>query len=492
MSVIRPRIGTSAGAGASGGGGTTVSTTDYYVDSAGSDSNPGTVGSPFLTIQKAVDSVPKTIRNKVTINVGAGSFAAAVFTGFTVSPSINYGSDYSWLHLKGTMSNVSPQSTGSSSGTLTSYTASSNATFATAADTTNNMTVNEYAGCYLQAVTGTGSTGTVAFPALWLIESNTSTVFTIQSASGSAMAAGTTYQVVKPGTFINSGTTPSVSTGNPAQSGMPSAGGSFGLAFVQNLGMGYAVSNIEFTQSASMLRGIVFQESKLRVFDCRFIAASGSSPTSITYGSTTHMKSTVLCYGVYANLTGSTNGTFYQDSQQGGGPGACGLTMTSCTIKGGVTGVFIAGSANGPLINNCKFDTQTGISLSLFGCGMAQIVNSRITGSTTGVSAVESSISGLGATTFALNAFDISNCTTAIIMTGAFIGCFLTAVSGTTNTTAINITRGAKCCVSANTTLTGTTEVSIDGVGTTLAAMRALVPPVYPAAPTTLGTAFYQ
>lgn len=51
-----------------------------YVDaSTGSDSNPGTQSSPFASIQKAIDSIPKNLGGySATINIAAGTYNEAV------------------------------------------------------------------------------------------------------------------------------------------------------------------------------------------------------------------------------------------------------------------------------------------------------------------------------------------------------------------------------------------------------------------------------
>lgn len=56
-----------------------------YVDAAGNDSNPGTQDRPFLTIQAAIDSLPKIVRHQVNINVGVGNFSAFAISGFTLN-----------------------------------------------------------------------------------------------------------------------------------------------------------------------------------------------------------------------------------------------------------------------------------------------------------------------------------------------------------------------------------------------------------------------
>lgn len=50
----------------------------YYVSTTGHDSNDGSSGSPFRTIQHAINKLPKCINHTVTINVTAGTYAEDV------------------------------------------------------------------------------------------------------------------------------------------------------------------------------------------------------------------------------------------------------------------------------------------------------------------------------------------------------------------------------------------------------------------------------
>src|SRR5690348_14376742 len=57
---------------------TLAANADYYVTATGSDSNPGTLAQPWLTLQHAMDFIAANIDIAgftVTINVGTGTFA---------------------------------------------------------------------------------------------------------------------------------------------------------------------------------------------------------------------------------------------------------------------------------------------------------------------------------------------------------------------------------------------------------------------------------
>lgn len=467
-----------SGLTSSSGIGVTTQADNYYVDPAGLDTNSCVaLASPCLTIQGAINRVKHSsaiyvVKHPVTINLAAGTYSSGLATGIYNVPADAYGTDYSWIYFKGAQVTATP-TTGSATGTLTSWSAQSNATFAVATNSGATMTVDDFKGMFLEPLTGTGATNTVAFPAKYEIVGNSATAFTLIGAGLPALAAGTTYRVVRPSVFINAGTTPAISTASPMSLATPK-NTSFGLGLVQNQGTGFAVSDIEFTLSSSMLNGIIMQDSRLRIFHCRFIGASGSGPTAIGQGTSTHTNGGLIVFGVYSNMTGSTNGRFFINSTLGGGVSAPGPAFTAVHIVGGIEGINIGGSANGPVVNNCKFETQTVASIVLLGVGVAQMLNLRIDGSATGISSVESSSAGLGNTTFALSGADISNCTVAgITLQSPLVGAYLTNVAGSSNLVGVKMSRGAVAEISSGTSITGTTEATIDGNSTTWVAMRA-------------------
>nr|HRO67984.1 hypothetical protein [Pseudobdellovibrionaceae bacterium] len=53
----------------------TTGALDLYVSPGGSDSNPGTMSLPFMTIQKALETVPQKVLHPVTINIMSGTYS---------------------------------------------------------------------------------------------------------------------------------------------------------------------------------------------------------------------------------------------------------------------------------------------------------------------------------------------------------------------------------------------------------------------------------
>lgn len=450
-----------------------------FVGTNGSDSNSGTdVNAPCLTIQGALNKLPKKIKHPVTINVAAGTYGAFLASGFQILPADNYLTDTSYLHIKGTMVQCVPASTGSATGTLSSF-ANTNftGTFAVCTDSSNNMTVNEYEGCYLEFLTGTGSISSVAVPARALIVSNDNTSFTCLI-PGTAPAANTTYRVIKPASSINIGLggNPLVAANNPSQIANPT-GGSFAACWTNCSGLAYAMSDMDLTLSSTLIRGIILQESRLRVSCVRIIGASGSSLQGVTFGTVQQSTSAFIASNTFINFTGSSSSTCMLFATTGAGVQQAAPSLSSCYIKGGIQGL-VASNIGPPQLNTCMFKSQTTASIvSAGGMSMSQFGNVAIDGSATGIAFVESVNTGLGQITFGTNGMKISNCTVSgITLQGAAVSGALKTVSGTGNLVGLKVSRGAVCVIASDTTLTGTTEITVDGVTTSLTALRGATP----------------
>lgn len=66
----------------------------YYVSTSGNDNNAGTSGSPFKTIQRAVDVAHKAIAGQVRINIAAGTYPENVDIEDILVPKLFlYGND---------------------------------------------------------------------------------------------------------------------------------------------------------------------------------------------------------------------------------------------------------------------------------------------------------------------------------------------------------------------------------------------------------------
>lgn len=136
-----------------------VAALTYYVSPTGSDSNDGTSGSPFLTIQHAINQLPRAITSPTVIAVSAGTYAEHLdFAGISV---------FSTLSLLDQSTSGAPLS---DDGTATAGAAT------TLTDAGKSWTTNFWAGAKLFIYAGTGA-GQIRD-----ITSNTGTVLTISSA----------------------------------------------------------------------------------------------------------------------------------------------------------------------------------------------------------------------------------------------------------------------------------------------------------------------
>ncbi len=96
-------------------GGTPVEVTDraltFYVRTTGNDTNNGlTVGNALLTVQAAIDLVPKYINHDVLVDIGVGTFGAFVMAGNTLETGGTYV-------VQGTMKTSDDLATGTATGT---------------------------------------------------------------------------------------------------------------------------------------------------------------------------------------------------------------------------------------------------------------------------------------------------------------------------------------------------------------------------------------
>ena len=164
---------------------------NIYVATTGLNTNPGTLAQPFRTVQAAIDSVPRTVRHLVTINIAAGNYAGFVADGFdfkTGSAGTLVG-----MILRGTYTNAT-LAAGTASGTVTAAASGNSATpsFGTLSDSTQTWTVNALKGYHLRISAGPG-VGLV-----WPIASNTATEITVPITTWSTLpTTASTYQIIE-------------------------------------------------------------------------------------------------------------------------------------------------------------------------------------------------------------------------------------------------------------------------------------------------------
>jgi hypothetical protein len=176
----------------------TTADINLFVDPTGSDSGSctSTGTGACLTIQGALNKIPKGLRHRATVTVAAGNYAGFTVSGFTIDPAFQRAT--AGLLITGTLGNVTP-ATGSATGTATAGSAGSNTTFGTLTDAAATWTVNDPAlvGKLLVITGGTGA-GQVK-----VIVSNTATALTI-AGTWTAPTGTSTYAIQAPTSVITS------------------------------------------------------------------------------------------------------------------------------------------------------------------------------------------------------------------------------------------------------------------------------------------------
>lgn len=169
----------------------TTAAITLYVDPTGSDSNDCTATgtAACLTIQGALNKVPKMLRHGVTVNVAAGTYGCFYVAGFTCDPSIQQTTGGLLVDATAALT-ASTLATGSATGTFTSSTAGSGTTFGTGTNSGATWTINDLKGRFITSASQTR-----------VISSNTATAITIVGTWTSPGAVA--YTIQDPGVTIN-------------------------------------------------------------------------------------------------------------------------------------------------------------------------------------------------------------------------------------------------------------------------------------------------
>lgn len=445
-----------------------VSTLNLFVTSAGSDLNACLDASaPCLTIPGALSKLPKVLQYPTTISVGTGTFAGALISGFEIKPA---GVAGAWLSIVGTMSNVTP-ATGTATGTLTGATAGTagTLTFATATDSGQTWTVNDLRNRWISITGGTGSGQVRA------IASNTGTAITIAGAWVTTPTAGSTYAIVTPGTTIDTGVSVPAASSNAASA---LNGGKFVLYGVVGSrddgapvngavnGSDFNFENFNWTNTTTTIAiNIYSPRTAVRVAASRPTSASGGV-YRCARGDCSLVLESVVHTGVSSSIYSPVS--FQNDV----------LTLSNSVISG-TNNSLIFSAASRTSIGNTSITLTTGAVIEdTGGLQGTKLVFARAVsldcGGSTGRFWRQNSTNQISSSNGELQTVSISNCGTGIQARGARLQ--LIDVTGTTNTVAIAVEKGGYVLINTGTTITGTSEITLDGTAYTLAALRALVP----------------
>ena len=414
----------------------------YYAGTSGNDGSSCTSsGTACATINGALAKIPLNPRHDWIVNVGAGNFS-----GFIVPAKVTSGSGVNGL-IQGTCG-ASTLASGLQSGTLTSAVASSGSTYGTATRTAAGWTVNDLRGRFISITGGTGSGQSR------VIISNTATEISV-STWGTTPDSTSTFEIIEPLTVINSPVTFATGAGTNVSAGF----------IVEDVGYhpgGSYRMRIDCIR-VSTATGFQFQlgGGDIEMRSVWFTPTTTSAGRMTGFGRTTfnNFYVSLPASGAFWSTLGYYN---VQSLQQG-------------LIMGGATQMQFGG---GELT---LFDrmTMSGASTSALAWGTvgdAQITNSNISATGTCINNASGYHSGSGWAVFITGSV-LSSCGTAINSTGNRSFVDLNLVSGTGSTTVNLLSKGGNIRYRSNSTVTGTTEVSLDGVTTDdIADMRAASP----------------
>lgn len=425
-----------------------------YVDQSGNDSNDGDVTRPFQTIQAALNYLRTyVIHDVVTVNIAAGTYDGFALDDHTVG---YVDGKITKLELVGAITAVD-------SGTATALTPSSlSNAVAILTDAGKAWTVNAYADMYLEVTLS----GVLTYLP---IVSNTATSITV--VAGSLSLNPGVYRVISLATIV---------------AGVP----------VTQPGSTTGKTTIQINGNCVTDTGAAIN---LKLLDVRATAASSTravtmrGPTAAVQFESCLLSNPGLTSGLLASATEGrlaltrcnfiVSGNTLGVSAVTSGTMSASLTINGCKFASAGNAAVSAGGMSNSSVTNSYFGTCA-IGLTVIAGANMLLSNTGFVGTTVGVNATNSS-------SFSAFFANFLNCSTAVQASeNAAIGA--ATIHGSGNTNIITATLGGRFRLAAGATISGGNEISVDGVITTIAAMRALSPKCFPATPNVYGSYVYE
>jgi hypothetical protein len=427
-----------------------------YVETWGNDRNSGTSLAPFATIQAAIDYIkPFEIANLVKIKVGPGTFAPFIISGL----KFKAGADYAQFLVEGTTSVVT-------SGTATLSLVDSTVF----TDATKAWVTDEHVGRIVKYTT--------SVTAFTVIYANTATTLSVPLNQSSGTAS---YDILNLDTIITGSitTTPGiVSTQDTPLAPASSAtigimGSTTGQSLSGQVSMRF-LSVVNTTDTGISARGNAY----FGMNACVVKRTTSGLTGCLNLGNTGSVTITsCLFWHTVANATALTVAT------TGTSPSLA-MSTNAYLGSGTGTGASIVTAANQSAFSGFFKNWGIGLSLStpVLNTGIFSFVNC-----TTGV-AVSSG-------QFVSSSFFRANtCTTAVSLTNraraqitATSGGFVSCTNGVVATTGSVAQIGSAVAFT-----TVTNELSVDGTVSTVAAMRASSPKIFPTTANAYGSYVYE
>jgi hypothetical protein len=454
--------------------GTSTAALDLYCDPAGDDSNPGTPSLPVRQPTAALALVPRRLRHRVTIHLAPGRYQGFSVTGFVIDPQED-GTQVG-LAVAGTFVPAVP-ATGTANGTSTAA-ADGDAlapSWAVLVDGGQSWTPDDLRGRFLEVTSGAGKGQVLP------IAHNDATSIWVLTTAWSAVPAGSDYVIHDQGSVID--TPIQVPTALAAVGVPPRPPTSACVVVAGNLGspripyLRVERLKIDLSGRGPASIGADVQATPVTAFQhCSFATDQGVCVQSAGPGSSFRLGQCVI------RMDGVGSGVVMGGGTAVSGPSG---SIVGCLFDSHAQGTSMVEISGGNTVTilYCESNTTTGVSLSgpcsvtlertrFLGDGScSQQIKARAQNSSPGLSVLQVrpgsgvEISGLAA----------SN---AVELEGPHCAFFDGALNGTGNLGALRLSAGARVRLSAQSTITATNEIVLDGEPPqTIAAMRAAGPP---------------
>ena len=430
----------------------------YFVSTTGSDSNTcTTVGSPCLTVQKAISKIPRIVRHPVSITLAAGTYTTGfVVDGFSFEPYTN-PTNGAYVNIEGTLINATP-ATGTATGTATAGTAGTpgSTTWGTLTDSGQAWTVNDLRGKLIEITGGTGS-GQIRS-----IDSNTATSITIAGTWTAPVNGSSTYAIRDWGTIL----TGAIAT--PANIRDAAAANTSTILIGSNqssLSGPYSIGiqKMKFA-SAGSGNGVQLRQGQQALLRYNNFSISGGNAVNLVGDG---------ALGLYYNTANLVAGGVWILSQ---GTWVTGGFIDGNVVVGGSTG-FRFNSVDQVILTNTAIRNVSGDMIRW----------SRSTNLTLSALILDTSSGGFGIDSdnnsaasamgvLRITASTISGCASGGVRQNGVGLLQMTNVTGTNTGPGITVINGGRVQISSATAVTGSSDISVDSSTLTYAALRALSP----------------
>src|ERR1700682_2658361 len=442
---------------------TNLATVNLFVDGAlGADTNSCTASgaTACLTIQAAINKVPKRMQKTVTITVAAGDYAGAYIYNFLQEGNAT-AANGAVFQIIGTMT-AATLASGINTGTLTSFAGGSQQVFDVITVAGGGWTVNNLRGFLFVATGGTGS------GQQGIIVSNTATTITVARVHQPNLDNTTTFAIRDWGTIINAAVAlpAGANTGSIANAGGLLVAGSSSTS--RNDG-NFSIQQIKFSNAISV--GIR-TDAQTSIRYCNFNTAGTGALGAIR----SFMSPRLEIDDNYFLIPASGRGVAISNSNQS----PMYVTSSRNVYDSGAIGLDL-----GSVLYTSTADfwrNQSTAALRLENIFQGTIQENRIDCNSVGGSngiLWQGNTTNKGTGLLTLLSIDVSNCVTAFSITGPAL--FVTTsgsggVTGSNNTAGINVAEGGRFITNTGYALVAMTDITIEGLNYTLVQLRAQTP----------------